>query len=244
MKKSKKKHTKNTHSKKKQSHKKNTKSVKKKHSSKQMSKHNKPKKKSKKKSHNNTKKINKSKGKKKKSKLNSLIVDITIGIFSSLVIFLLLGSFFLSIDLSKDNSMYPQIKNGDRIWVEKKLKKINRFDIIAIRNGKKIEFRRVIGLPEERVKYTDDYLYIDDQLVDEKFLIEKINDYGKKGQVYTQSAQEENGFQIDEIPKNSYLVLGDNRPNATDSRQYGLIEKNKIKGKAVYLAFPLRLIDD
>ena len=179
---------------------------------------------------------------KKYRKLKNLVFDILLGISISLFLFLLVGRIFFSIHKVDDNSMYPLLKKENKMIVRRGKTKINRFDIIAFKNGSKIEFRRVIGLPKERVKYEDDYLTINDELVDEKFIIDQINEYGKKSEVYTRSKQGENGFQMNEIPRNYYLVLGDNRPNATDSRQYGLVSKDKIIGKSSLMLSPLRTI--
>lgn len=203
---------------------------------------------SKKKTHRKKNNINKRKKQsaRKKSfikKVPVLVWDILAGIFLSTVLFVIIGSIFFSITTMTGGSMLPLLKQNDRILISKN-EEINRFDIVAFDNGREIEFRRVIGLPTEKIRYTDDFLYVDDELVDEKFILNQINESGKKGEVYTQSAQADNGFQTDIIPEDRYLVLGDNRPNATDSRQYGLISKDKIKGKAKMLLFPLRRIDD
>ncbi|HCM88372.1 MULTISPECIES: signal peptidase I [Vagococcus] len=181
---------------------------------------------------------------KKYRKINPLVFDILIGIFTTLILFFIVGSFFFSIDKVRDNSMYPLMRNGDKAFISKNTKSINRFDIVAFESGNHIEYRRVIGLPGEMVKYADDYLTIDDQKIDEKFIMDQINEYGKKGEIYTQSHQGENGFQTKKIPKDFYLVLGDNRPYATDSRQYGLIAADRMKGKVNYLLFPIRILKE
>jgi signal peptidase I len=42
------------------------------------------------------------------------------------------------------------------------------------------------------------------------------------------------------VPEGEYFVCGDNRPHSSDSRTFGPIEKEDIKGKAwiVYFPFP------
>ena len=44
------------------------------------------------------------------------------------------------------------------------------------------------------------------------------------------------------IPENSYLVLGDNRNNSWDARDWEntYVSKDKILGKAVFRYYPLR----
>ncbi|MDT2848861.1 signal peptidase I [Vagococcus carniphilus] len=190
-----------------------------------------------------SKKKHKKTTKRKIKKIPSLVKDIFFATIVTLLVSLLIGIYFVSINQVKGSSMSPTMKNGNWILVSKKAT-IRRFDVIAFKEGKDISFRRVIGLPDENIKYADDYLTVNGQPVDEKFLVDQINEAGKSGQVYTQSASAENGFQIDKIPKDSYLVLGDNRPNSTDSRQYGLISKNQIKGKSSLILSPFGRVDE
>lgn len=41
------------------------------------------------------------------------------------------------------------------------------------------------------------------------------------------------------VPEGSYFVMGDNRDNSLDSRYWGLVPEHSMKGKALFLYFPL-----
>jgi signal peptidase I len=41
------------------------------------------------------------------------------------------------------------------------------------------------------------------------------------------------------VPKDSYFVLGDNRQNSSDSREYGFIKKTAITGEVKFQFYPI-----
>ena len=45
-----------------------------------------------------------------------------------------------------------------------------------------------------------------------------------------------------EIPNDKYLLLGDNRPDSRDSREFGLFDKSDILGKAIFRFYPFNKI--
>ena len=192
---------------------------------------------------------NKKKYRKKKREQSSIVtskkrsLDIFLSLCISIIICLCISFFFFSIEKMTGNSMAPLLTNKECLVFSRDTKNLERFDIVVIKKAKKTEIRRIIGLPGETIRYRDDYLYIDDQEVTEKFIINQINEYGRNGKVYTQSDNENDGFQVGPIPPDYFLVLGDNRPYATDSRQYGLVNREDLKGKGT-LSFPnLKRID-
>lgn len=137
--------------------------------------------------------------------------------------------------------MEPTIKENNLVLVNKK-QTIKRFDIVLCDINNKLIFLRVIGLPEETVSYLNDNLYINSELIEEKFLIDQINKSQKQGHNYTEDFNLSLFGQINIIPKDHYLLLSDNRPYTNDSRYYGLIEKEKIKGVGTLIIFPFNNI--
>lgn len=128
--------------------------------------------------------------------------------------------------------MKDTLKDGDIMILDKvtyRFSNINRFDIVVLKYDGDLIIKRVIGLPGDKVEVTNNKLYINDKLYEEKYLATgtdtpnfSINDINK----------------TEKIPKGYYLVLGDNREESKDSRSFGLVKKGDIKGKARITIFP------
>ena len=89
--------------------------------------------------------------------------------------------------------------------------------------------KRVVGLPGDYIEYKDNYLYVNGVKYKESFINDVITeDFNLK----------ELGY--DKIPDGMYLVLGDNRENSRDSRNYGLIKKDQIIGKTWARIWPIK----
>lgn len=88
--------------------------------------------------------------------------------------------------------------------------------------------KRIIGLPGEKVKITEGRIYINDaeMPLEEDYIKEEW-------QVAT------GPFEFD-VPKDSYLVLGDNRNDSWDARYWDntYVQKEKIIGKALWIYYP------
>lgn len=124
-------------------------------------------------------------------------------------------------------SMEPTLKEGDILILNKigyKIFDVKRFDIVAVRtNTSKYFVKRIIGLPGDKIEYIDNVLHINGKGYKEPFLSEET--------ITENFSLSDLGY--DEIPKDMYLVLGDNRTNSDDSRnpKIGLVKKDDILGK-------------
>ena len=150
-----------------------------------------------------------------------------------LVVVVLVRSFIITPAIVDGSSMVPTLQDGNVILLnklDKRLNGINRFDIVVIDyNGKKL-VKRVIGLPNEYVEYSNNALYINEQLVQETFKHTETLDFTLESIGYVK------------IPGNKYLVVGDNRGNSIDSRTIGLIEEKNILGTVSIRLLPLNKI--
>lgn len=181
---------------------------------------------------------------KKKTEIPSLVKEIVISVLGGLVLFNLIFFSFFSIKKMTSQGMAPTINKNDVVLSHKRPKDFKRFDVVILSGSNRNGFVRIIGLPGESIRYKDDYLYVNEQPVDEKFLIKEINEYNKEGKTFTEGELSNQVLQVANIPKDKYLVLGDNRPYATDSRFYGLVSKKSIVGRATFLLSPFKRLDN
>lgn len=131
------------------------------------------------------------------------------------------------------DSMYPNLKDDDVLILNKISsfsKNFERFDIVVIKYDNETIIKRVIGLPGEKIEYIDNALYVNGEIIDEKFIHGITDDFNIDSLGET------------EVPDDSYLVLGDNRQISKDSRIIGFIKKEDIIGKTSLRLFPIKTI--
>lgn len=160
----------------------------------------------------------------------------------SLVFVIVLTQFIVRPVRVEGLSMYPSLNDkeiGFSNIISSKLTKIKRFDVVVVylEDQNKYIVKRVVGLPGEQIKYENEQLYIDGNPIDEPFL---NNSYRQ------QFVEEDREFTQDiepiKIGNEEYFILGDNRPNSIDSRNYGLFNSSMIKSKNVFIILPLNKI--
>ncbi|MBD2361161.1 signal peptidase I [Anabaena minutissima FACHB-250] len=96
--------------------------------------------------------------------------------------------------------------------------------------------KRIIALPGERVELRKGKVYINNQLLPEKYLDPKQE---TTIDVCASDEQPPHLAKPQIIPPNSYLTLGDNRTSSYDGRCWGFVPKENIIGQAVRRVWPL-----
>ena len=163
-----------------------------------------------------------------------------IGYIITFIIIIFILTFVISLQPISGNSMYPTLKEGEFVLVNKlfyKIGKIKRNDIVNVVNDEGKSFvKRIIGLPGEKIHYMNGKLYIDDEPYLETYLNENIKTHNFLFEDICKKADCPEGI----IPEDMYLVLGDNRPESEDSRTpgFGLRNKNDIKGVISFKIWP------
>ena len=93
----------------------------------------------------------------------------------------------------------------------------SRFDVVLIEHPHRhgfLEVKRVVGLPGEEVALGPTGLTVDGVHTVQPITL-KPEDYGREWR----------------LGAGQYVVLGDNRPRSTDSRDFGAVERKHIKGR-------------
>lgn len=166
-------------------------------------------------------------------------------------------------------SMKPTIQEGDRVVVNKlaydlkvpfttvnifKWDNPKRGDIVVLfspQGGTRL-VKRVVALPGDRVELRENQLFVnglparqsetrgvsDEQGTPVYILDEDLFGHQHKMQV-TPGITAMRDWGPETVPAGHYFVLGDNRDNSHDSRFLGPIERRRIVGKAVAVAFSL-----
>lgn len=142
------------------------------------------------------------------------------------VVVVLIRTFIITPVRVDGDSMKNTLKNGD-ILLLYKLSSINRFDIIVLDEEKDNEkiIKRVIGMPGETVAIKKGKIYINDKVIDDEYAYGETSDFDKVT-----------------LADDQYFILGDNRLISKDSRYFGPIKDNEIKGKIVFRLFPFTKI--
>jgi signal peptidase I len=137
--------------------------------------------------------------------------------------------FVFQVSVVSGHSMDPSLEPGDRLVVDKlshRWRRIRRFDVVVFEcpTQRGIDYvKRVVGLPGETVALRGGKLYVDGELVKQEF--DHIDDLDTFSQV--------------DVAEGEYLVLGDNRPSSKDSRSFGSVAKELIRGVVRLRVYPL-----
>lgn len=154
---------------------------------------------------------------------------------------------FLIVPIKIDGpSMEPSLSDQDFVIAEKisyYFSRPKRFDVVIFHATEEKDYiKRVIGLPGEKIEYKEDQLHINDQIIDEPFLTDFLNQRSADTPFtgdFNLTDDISGGFES--IPEGYYLVLGDNRQDSTDSRykSIGLVSEDEIFGKARLIYWPM-----
>ena len=127
-------------------------------------------------------------------------------------------------------SMAPTLRPGDRVLVEKlsyRFGSPRRGDLVVFRSpdGGALAVKRIVGLAGDRVAIEDGVLAIDGHVRREPYV-----DHATVDSVY---------FGPVTVPRGDVFVMGDNRADSHDSRDYGAVPRRSLIGRILTTLWPL-----
>lgn len=152
-------------------------------------------------------------------------------------IFLVIYAFIARPFQVSGESMYPTFKNNEYILtnlIGLKLGEIKRGDVVVFQSPTdpdKDFIKRVMAVPGDTIAVTEGFVYVNGQKVDEsKYLSIDVRTYPgafmSDGQTLI-------------VPEGKVIVMGDNRNNSSDSREWGLLDQSDVIGKSFYVYWPI-----
>jgi signal peptidase I len=115
---------------------------------------------------------------------------------------------------------------------------IRRGDVVVFKYPEDPErdfIKRVIGLPGERLEVRDKRVYINGKPLDEPYVhyLEPPRSGAGLSEVTAFDLRERYG-PVD-VPADKYFMMGDNRDNSQDSRYWGMLPRDYVKGRALMI---------
>lgn len=158
------------------------------------------------------------------------------------IVVVIIRSFIITPVIVRGDSMDETLHDKEVLLLSKisyKLSDIKRYDIVVIKDiDDDYIIKRVIGLPGDDIEYINNKLYINGKKINKSFSNDETEDFT------LEDICEINDDDCDDgIPKDKYLVLGDNRDISADSRVKGLIDESQITGKTIIRLWPLNKIN-
>ncbi len=170
-------------------------------------------------------------------KFYSVAIDLVETLVIAGAIFVVIYAFLFRPFQVNGQSMYPNYHDGEYILtnlIALRLGSINRGDVIVFQappDPEKDYIKRVIGLPGDQIEVKNGGVLVNGKVLNE-------SDYLASDVLSSQGSYLTEGKTIT-VPQGNYFVMGDNRPESSDSRAWGFVPKDKIIGESFFVYWPV-----
>lgn len=165
---------------------------------------------------------------KHRSRFRTVLRSTIYGLIVVAAVSVLVATIFLPVLRIYGNSMSPTVSEGEYV-VCVKGSSFKQGDVVGLWYGNKLLVKRVIAGPFQWVDIDKDgNVYVDGELLDEPYLVEKALGDCNITLPY-------------QVPDERYFVMGDHRSVSQDSRNtaVGCIAEEQIVGKIFFRVWPL-----
>ncbi len=189
-----------------------------------------------------------------KSNQKSTLREYTEAILIALVLALFIRTFVVQAFKIPSGSMLPTLQIGDHILVNKfiygvkipfsgsvliPIKNPSQGDIVVFKYPKdpKLDYiKRVVGVGGDEIEIKDKKVFINGKPLADEHAVHRDN------RMLARRVAPRDNFGPIKVPEGKIFVMGDNRDNSHDSRFWGFVDLNEVRGKAfiIYWSWDLK----
>jgi signal peptidase I len=180
-------------------------------------------------------------GKARKSSTSRTVIEYVVLAVVAIAVALLIQQFLVKPYRIPSASMEDTLMIGDRVLVDRiswRFSDPTRGEIVVFHppfDGP-VLIKRIIGLPGDTVSLENGAVYINGKPLDEPY-VRRVNGVAEPSQPF------DNGLpwalQVPfKVPADSYFVMGDNRTDSGDSREFGPVRRDQFVGRAFARYWP------
>ncbi len=180
-----------------------------------------------------------------------LIVGIGVAIFYDILAVRVRTSFIEAFQIPS-GSMYPALDVGDHMFVKKTGRSFQRGDVVVFGwpPNPEVEYvKRIVAVGGDVVSLHNDQLSINGHPVERRPVDEACSGKtmqgkctlwqesidGRQWHIALEDGMSTRDLEPYTVPEGQFFVLGDNRDNSSDSRVWGPVAAELIKGKAQFI---------
>jgi signal peptidase I len=181
-----------------------------------------------------------------------IIIGIVIGLFIKL--------FIIEVFTVPTASMEPTILRGSKVYLQKVVFNFHRNDVVGFLKNDEYFVKRIVGMPSDLIYSEGGIFHVSELKSDNILNLKPFYRIPKKGDTiilndnnfnfYQPLIEKNEGIQAGSVLNkifinnsesntytfkyNYYFLQGDNTEGSEDSRHFGLIGENQLKGKVVF----------
>jgi signal peptidase I len=180
-------------------------------------------------------------GKARRSSTRRTVIEYVVLAVVAIAVALLIQQYLVKPYRIPSASMEDTLLIGDRVLVDRiswRFSDPGRGDIVVFHppfDGP-VLIKRIIGLPGDTISLSDGAVYINGKPLDEPY-VRRINGVAEPSEPFS------NGLPWAlqapfKVPADSYFVMGDNRTDSGDSREFGPVKRGQFVGRAFARYWP------